>query len=108
MRIWKVNPKKLCKKHLLGEHVECHMFAGSINKKKSIEGHIKKGQIEVHNLKRRHQELAEELKNRNYNHNSPLQKFKAYKIGKINKKENLKELAERCENCKKLIIKNIK
>ena len=51
MRIWKINPKLMCRKHLLGEHVESHMFVGSINKRRSIQGHIEKGQVEIHNLK---------------------------------------------------------
>jgi predicted RNase H-like nuclease (RuvC/YqgF family) len=103
MRIWKVNPKKICRRHLLGEHVECHMFAGAIKKNKNITGHIKKGQIEIHNLKARHEELAKELKARGYNHKSQLPSFKANKAGKINIKANYKELARRCKDCRKLI-----
>jgi hypothetical protein len=30
MRMWMVPPKVMCRKHLLGEHVEIHMLAGSL------------------------------------------------------------------------------
>lgn len=42
MRMWKVNPKNMCRQHLLGEHVECHMFVGAILKGISLSGYIKK------------------------------------------------------------------
>ena len=32
MRMWNVDPKLMCNKHLLGEHVEMHMFFGTIQK----------------------------------------------------------------------------
>ena len=35
MRMWLVNPALLCRQHLLGEHVEMHMFAGHI-----LEGYV--------------------------------------------------------------------
>ena len=43
MRMWLVDPKKLCREHLLGEHLEMHMFAYSINNDKNIEGFLEKG-----------------------------------------------------------------
>jgi len=69
MRMWKVNPKSLCRKHLLGEHVECHMFLGSLAKNISLKGYIEKGLVEVHNIIKRHDELAIELGSRGYQHN---------------------------------------
>ena len=74
MRMWMINPKILCKQHLLGEHVEIHMLVGTINLNKSINGYIKKGLVEVHNLYSRHEELVEEMKNRRFNHFSNLDK----------------------------------
>lgn len=32
MRMWVVNPKILCRKHLLGEHVELHMATGHLQR----------------------------------------------------------------------------
>jgi len=99
-RMWCVNPKRLCRNHLLGEHKELHQLVGSILKKRSIKGHIEKGQIEVHNIKNRHKQLVKEMLLRGYKHNSPLKKFHSFKAGKINIKKNQLDLAKRCKNCK--------
>jgi hypothetical protein len=100
--MWMVDPKILCRNHLLGEHVEIHMFIGTIKKGYSIKGYIKKGLLEVHNLYNRHEELAKEMKRRNYRHNSKIGiKWKqADKQGLINKEKNLKEIIKRCLKCR--------
>lgn len=72
MRMWMVDPKILCNKHLLGEHVELHMFIGSINKGRDIEGYVKNNLIEPSKLYQRHQELVNEMKRRGMNHKSEL------------------------------------
>ena len=36
MRMWLVPPSHMCRKHLLGEHVELHMLLGTLKKGKSI------------------------------------------------------------------------
>ncbi len=102
-RMWMINPKKLCRNHLLGEHKEVHQVVGSILKNKSIKGHIEKGQVEVHNILKRHEQLSKELNRRGYNHKSPIKEFKFWKAGKIDIKENEKELSRRCKECRKLI-----
>ena len=99
-----INPRKLCRQHLLGEHKELHQLIGSLNKGKSIKGHLEKGQVEVHNIKKRHKQLVNEMIRRGYKHNSVLPKSKDYKAGKINIFENEKELVKRCKECKKLIL----
>lgn len=40
MRMWGVDPKVLCTKHMIGEHAETHMFLGTIKKGTSIKGLI--------------------------------------------------------------------
>ena len=98
--MWNVNAKKMCRNHLLGEHVETHMFAGCIKKKKSLKGYVDTGLVEVHNLKKRHDVLAKEMKIRGMNHKSPIQFFKAYKAGKVDIKKSKKDLINRCLECK--------
>ncbi len=100
MRMWMVPPSIMCNKHLLGEHVELHMLVGAINKNKSLKGFIEKGLVETHNIEARHSELVEEIRKRNYKHNSSLPKFTTTTQGFINNEENKKELARRCEKCK--------
>jgi len=103
MRMWNVNPKKMCYQHILGEHVEMHMFVGSINKGITLDGYINTGLVEIHNIRKRHDELVEEMLRRGIKHNSPLENFESKKMGKVDVKENEKILAERCPTCKKLI-----
>ena len=41
MRQWMCDPRFMCNKHLFGEHVEHHMFIGTLERKKSINGYIR-------------------------------------------------------------------
>ena len=102
MRMWMVNPKVMCRQHLLGEHVEIHMFIGTINLQKKVDGYLEKGLLEIHNLYARHEELVEEMKRRGYNHRSDVdEKWKYTKrLGEIDKIKNLIELSNRCSRCR--------
>ena len=107
MRMWNVPTEQMCLKHLLGEHVETHMFAGTMNKGKSLTGYIDNGLVEVDKLVDRHEELAEEITRRGYNHKSPLliddMVLAVYKgMGKVDSQNSLDELAKRCERCASL------
>ena len=102
MRMWNVDSKLLCRKHILGEHVECHMFIGTIQKGKSLHGYISKGLVEVHNLRNRHDALVMEMTRRGYNHKSPLPEAELWIEGNVNVEENLVELRRRCVHCKEL------
>lgn len=101
MRMWNINPKLLCNKHLLGEHLEMHMFVGAINKGKSIKGYIDKGLVETNFISYRHQDLAIELERRGFNHKSPLPPFKIEApYGRIDVTGNINELNRRCKDCR--------
>ena len=105
MRMWGIYPKLLCRKHLLGEHLEIHMFVGCILKGKNIEGY-KKGLVNILCLNSRHHFLAEEMMERGYHHNSPLPSFhipEHKSAGYINIAENIKALESRCPECKEKI-----
>ncbi|MFA5174384.1 MAG: pyrimidine dimer DNA glycosylase/endonuclease V [Candidatus Pacearchaeota archaeon] len=101
MRMWNIKPSKMCDKHLLGEHVETHMFVGCLNKNKSVKGYLDKGLLEVHNLRKRHDRLVSEMKKRGMKHKSKLPNYKMQKLGKINIKLNEKDLFNRCKECGK-------
>ena len=75
MRMWLVNPKHMCQKHLCGEHVEMHMFIGCLIRDKNIDGYIQKGLVEIHNIVKRHNALAREMKKRGMKHKSPIAKL---------------------------------
>jgi hypothetical protein len=103
MRMWMVNPKIMCRQHLLGEHVEIHMFAGTLDHNRTVKGYLEKGLLEVHNMYGRHEELVKEMTRRGYNHCSPLdEKWRhAEKLGKVDREKNLEELLKRCPRCKR-------
>jgi len=71
MRMWTVDPKTLCRNHLLGEHYELHKHRHRFVKKHSMKGYIEKNQIFPRLMKQRHDELAAEMLRRGYNHSSP-------------------------------------
>lgn len=101
-RMWMVDPKLMCREHLLGEHKELHQLVGIIKKGYSIQGYLDNQLIEVHNVKKRHKELVKEMKRRGYNHNSPLKFSCREKIGYVNREDNLAELRRRCKDCRRL------
>jgi len=105
MRMWMVDPKILCDKHLLGEHGELHKFKPTFEKRYSIAGRY--GQIEPKSMALRHDALATEMLRRGMNHKSPFtMPDLSYlpdrdRYGAVDKFESLKLLFERCPNCMK-------
>ena len=99
MRMWMVNPKRMCSRHLLGEHVEIHMLVGTLLRKRSVAGFIAKGLLEVHSARKRHAALAAEMLRRGMQHRSPLPRVRLLKLGRVNRTESLRELVQRCEQC---------
>ena len=80
MRIWDISPKKLCRAHLLGEHRELHaIWSVLVNGKKGYAHHPEtlrwKGKLKA--LFGRHEALVVEMRNRGYQHRSPLAKREA-------------------------------
>jgi hypothetical protein len=75
------------------------MFVGCLNKNKSVKGYLDKGLLEIHNIRKRHNELVKEMKKRKMNHKSELLNYKMQKLGKINIKLNEKDLFNRCKVC---------
>lgn len=75
MRIWDVDPKHLCRKHLLGEHRELHgLWNILVHNKKGYSKHPETlrwvGKLPA--LRKRHDALVKEMSKRGYNHKSPL------------------------------------
>lgn len=110
MRMWMVNPQIMCRQHLLGEHSELHMFIGSLQKRKNLEGFFQNNCLEPRSIYERHKKLVIEMLNRGYNHKSnillndcmcilnlPIEK----QYWEINKELSLKLLLDRCPECRK-------
>lgn len=76
MRVWDINPDRLCRNHLLGEHAELHAIWSILTKhKKGYSHHPEvlrwKGKLKA--LYLRHGKLIREMERRSYNHASMLQ-----------------------------------
>ena len=89
MRMWMVNPKIMCKNHLLGEHREIHTFIGTLKRNISINGYINNDLLEPISIYNRHEELVREMKRRGYNHNSDLNPDEAFQYIKDLSRNNL-------------------
>jgi hypothetical protein len=103
-RMWMVNPKTMCRNHLLGEHKELHQLVGTIllGRMNVVHGHAKKGQVQCRSIQSRHIELVLEMLSRGYNHQSPLPEFDFLDVGEIDLEESDKELRRRCNKCSSL------
>jgi hypothetical protein len=111
MRLWMTDPKIMCRQHLLGEHLEVHMFISTILSGKKITGFINNNLLEPHSLSTRHFDLTEEMERRGYNHKTPVVDGATFLIcmllphdlafHDIDKKHALIDLLERCPECAK-------
>ena len=103
MRMWGIPPERLCRQHLLGEHVEMHAFVGLIRRGSSLEGYTSSGLVDVRLIRERHELLVDEMLSRRYHHRSPLPDFDlaAYleHPGYVDVDANLEELERRCPRC---------
>lgn len=95
--MWMVDPRLLCRKHLLGEHSEIHKHKHNFEKGHRITGRLRPVvTIEPANMESRHNQLAKEIKRRGYNHKSPytlpdLSKYEAHEANAPCKRECFKE-----------------
>ncbi len=75
MRIWDIEPERLCRSHLLGEHRELHAVWNVLTKnRKGYAAHPEvvrwRGKLKA--LYLRHNDLVTEMCRRGYSHCSPL------------------------------------
>ena len=99
MRMWGVDPSRMCRQHLLGEHLEMHMFVGHINKGRSIGRYATGGLVDTSQIQARHDALAAELERRGYRHASPLAYIDRLAAGRIDARAAAAELRRRCPRC---------
>jgi hypothetical protein len=101
MRMWMVDPKIMCRKHLLGEHVELHMLVGHLKRARRIDGFVRNNCVQPRSINARHKALAKEMERRGYRHESPLQSpvWSAYELVRVDAEASLIELTRRCPDC---------
>jgi hypothetical protein len=98
--MWMVDPRMMCRQHLLGEHAELHMIAKNIDMGRSIEGYVLINAMEPKSVRSRHDELAAEMIYRGMRHNSPLVfSTDLYQDIIIDRAASLQMLIQRCPRC---------
>lgn len=83
MHVWDLNPKHLCRKHLLAEHRELHGLWNILTKHAGKGGYSKHPETlrwvgKEKALYARHEALVREFIRRGYKHHTPLDKSIAY------------------------------
>lgn len=106
MRIWGVPPSLMCRKHLMGEHVEMHMFKSVIESGKSVDGYIRDNLLDTDGILDRHFNVAIEMVRRGMKHNTPMMSI-SYPEGfvhrkSVNEHKSEMELVRRCPECRAL------
>lgn len=119
MRVWLVDPRIMCRMHLLGEHRELHALAslarkaaaGDSDAAATLEGHLSAGQVDVSLLVPRHQALVTEMARRGWmaglDHQTPLTPRdvpRASRTGTIDPVESFNELTRRCGKCREMAV----
>ena len=106
MRMWMLPPEGMCRKHLLGEHVELHMLLGSMRRGKNIDGFLSGGLVDPQQLFARHEELVTEMARRGFKHTSPIDATECGSLAarytgstSIKIAANAAELQRRCPEC---------
>lgn len=102
MRIWDLPPRRLCRQHLLGEHLELHaVWAVLTQGKAGYSRHPEtlrwKGKLAA--LYQVHQEIVTEMERRGYRHASPLDRCLAR--GKAVQDERVDSLAGQVRNLRR-------
>lgn len=104
MRMWMIDPRLMCRQHLLGEHNEIHKLVGTIRKRISLYGYIKNRLVDLNHLQSRHDVLALEIQRRGWNHKSVLPYVPFLPLETVFVEESLFELGKRCGECRRRIL----
>ena len=112
MRMWMVPTEYMCLQHLLGEHLELHMFLGTLKKGKTIKGYIEKNCCEPRSIKQRHDIIVKELEKRGKTgHKTPIEEndcqnvcnlSQEHQYWEVDSRESLIDLLDRCPKCLEL------
>lgn len=102
-----VDPRIMCRQHILGEHLELHMLAGHLAHERRIGGYVEINAVEPKSIGIRHDVLVAEFRRRGYAHNVPLTipsldyLLEEHKNAKVDQVLALRELLRRCYKCRR-------
>lgn len=102
MRMWMIDPRLMCDRHLLVEHRGLHTLRHSFVQRHKTSNLILSGYVDHTKLKERHDILALEILSRGLKHDS---KFDMPKIAYVKEvpcvciEKNLRDLSSLCAEC---------
>jgi len=103
MRMWMVEPRLMCDKHLVKEHGDIHTIVWHIRAR-----HALTGKVEPISIRSRHTQLEEEMSLRKPNTKAtPLKRFtlvRKYKMLIVSASASLVELASSCKDCESKVL----
>ncbi len=106
MRMWMVDPKILCKQHLMGEYREHFAIAGLMRLKRNFFGYIRNNLVEPKSIKDRFYAIRNEMLNRGY---KPEKDWKEPDVSylpeeiqnyKVDVQSSQDDLLNRCTECR--------
>lgn len=104
MRHWSHDPRMLCKTHLAAEHYELHMIASTLLKGylAGLKGLAKTGKVAIHDVKRRHDRIEEEMIRRGMKPVAPFPNIEnlLWVEGEVLAAESVVTLFVRCSDCR--------
>ena len=114
VRMWMVDPRTMCRKHLLGEHGEIHKHRHNFVKGHSVAGRVAGNACEPAAMKARHDELEAEIRRRavEAGRKPPSSPFEMPDISylppehrdfRVDVEASDRELRRRCEDCRKMM-----
>lgn len=93
-----VNPRIMCRQHLLGEHRELHAIAGMIRKRGALTA--SREFVEARLMHERHAEIETEMRRRGYVPRTAFPSVEPIDFGSVDREASMRELTRRCTVCR--------
>jgi len=111
IRMWMVDPRIMCTRHLCREHCEIHRLVSNLRKGRNVRKYLLQQVIDISSIYARHKEIEEEIMARGGKLDSPLSVAECVAFARwygsttINMGRSLSDLSCCCKQCQKRIGK---
>jgi hypothetical protein len=109
MRMWMVDPRIMCFKHLCREHCEVHRLVANLRKGRDVRSYLLRQVLDISSIYIRHKELEDEIMARGGKLDSPLSAAECVAFARwygsttVNIGRSLADLSDCCKECRKKI-----
>ena len=109
MRMWMVDPRIMCFKHLCREHCEVHRLVANLRKGRDVRSYLLRQVLDISSIYIRHKELEDEIMARGGKLDSPLSAAECIAFARwygsttINIGRSLADLSDCCKECRRKI-----